>query len=201
MSFMRVSLAALTLAVGVSASSANAASSNLISPTGPLNVGDAFSLTWQVMNVPEFDGVGFGLTYDSDVVSYTGGVFSAVFNAFAVDQLANAQAAEALGGLVTVESLTAGTFLFPSGDLDIVTLNFEAVAAGITDIVIDPFQAFGQDLMFTRFGAAVFNTTDTARIVVEADPITTPIPLPASALLLGAAVLGLAGQKRRTRHK
>jgi hypothetical protein len=79
-----------------------------------------------------------------------------------------AQAAEVLDGVVTVQSLTAGTFFSPSGDLDIVTLDFEAVAGGITEIFIDPFRAFGEVLMLARAGldGAVFDPTETARIVV-----------------------------------
>jgi hypothetical protein len=199
-------LAAICTAAVLSVSAASAASISLVqSPTPPaeIKVGDMVSLTLVGIDMPVFDGFQIDVTYDRDFVSYQGASFNPTL-LITADQLANAQAAEASGtGPYVLGNVTAGAVpgFSLQGDVDVVTLQFKAIAAGIADFTVAPFvSSVVGPAMFSRFGVPVFSDTVQASIIVVDTTTTTPIPLPASVLLLGAGVLGLFGSRSALRR-
>ena len=202
-------LTAATTFVGGAASAIPVLSLDVDTPT-PADVGSTIDLTLSVDGVGEVDNATFLLTYDTDLVSYAGGVFNSGFF-LSEDQLGDAIDNEpGASGDLTLEPLTAGVFTFVdpplSGDFDIVTLSFTALAPGTADFAIDPFS----EAVLTRdVGTAgspdiqvVLSDSVSASVPIIAandGGDTAAIPLPASALLLLAGAGGLAGLRRARR--
>lgn len=192
----RFSVAAFLTAATLSAGAAGAASISLVGPVGSVNVGESFSLVLQGEDMPDFSSFQADLTYDRDFVDYAGGTFNSGFLPFLTsDQLANVVPGSGPITLVSISGAALGTTL--GGDLDVVTFNFTATAAGDADFTLAPFESLGVPSMFALAGVGpVFNDTVFATVTIVDDTVTAPIPLPASMWLLGAGVLGLFGSRR-----
>lgn len=192
MNFLAKSFAALAV---MAASSAGAVTLTPSSTT--VDPGNSFSLTVATeAGTGTFDGFSFNLTYDADVISYDGAVFNSFWDApFGVTD-GQSQPGGA-SGVITVDNITASLVVLPgfytlSDAVDIVTLNFTALASGTTDVTVSETGEY-----LVTYGLSpivkVDNTGDTASVTVAGT-----VPLPAGAVLLATGLLAL-GARRLTR--
>lgn len=187
-----LSAAALVLALGGPAAAtsvtfeiAPSGGPGVAAPVTDLALGDALEITLATApGFGAFTGVNVDVTYDADALSYRGASFSPAF-----DFAQNAQEEPAgAAGVVTVQNITAATlFGGGSGAADLVTLQFTREGIGATTVSLGGTAGVLVVGPSTRVDAA---------LSVEVAPAV--IPLPASAMLLAAALaaLGVARTRR-----
>lgn len=191
---MRMSILGFIAALSFSAivAPAHAVSVNTtVDPAGAINVGDIVRITVSVDSGTElFDGFEFDATFDPAVLAYRAdladfSVFTPVFT------LTSPGIPTAPG---TITAVTAGGFLADyAGSFDLVTIAFEAIAAGTSTVTVSDF--LGSTFIVYR-GQNVFSGVSLSNDITVLDGPAV-IPLPATALLLPTALAGLALVRRR----
>lgn len=149
--------------------------------TGPLEIGDTFSVTASASSgSTPFFGFEGEVDFDGAVIELTSVDIDAAFDfAFVAEDLTSAPV-DVAGGTVVNPN--------PSGDLDLVTFNFTAIGLGQSPVSFD----------FIVVNSASETLVDTVLStdveVVTSD--TTPIPLPASSLLLLGGIAAMPAARR-----
>lgn len=142
--------------------------------------GETFSVTYQAENFPLFAGADIGVVYDPAVINATGITFGTAWT------LKSGTVPPITPGVIN--NVTFTVFLDPqvSGDVELFTLDFVAVAPGTTMIMAS--EIFG--------GVVGDGILPDAQIDIETLTATVvPLP-PAAALLLGGlAALGIFRRK------
>ncbi len=195
----------VALALGVSLSvcaGVNAASLTLVpdQALSGLSVGDSFSvsLLFDDEGGAGLSGFATNLTFDSGVIDYTSTSFNPAL-------LLSSQGAENSGGFdvlnITGTSpfpIIPGSALVTGSGVTVAQFFFDVIGAGVTSLGFAPATAdFAQ--LYAAFPAtpAGLNITGSSSFAVSVP--AAPIPLPASSLLLGFALAGLAAARRLRR--
>ena len=174
------------LALACSSAVANAASVSLETNPAPAQVGLGDKVEVSLVTSSDFDpftAVNINLTYDADVLSYTGTTFSPVF-----DFLTNDQTGQPDDG--SIDAIVGSTlFGQGSGEETLATMSFTAVAFGISNVGVT---GTGSGLVTLVGGPPHFQDTVSTSVEV--------VPLPAPVLLLGSGIAAL-GLLRRHRAR
>jgi hypothetical protein len=171
---------AATMATAASAAIVNA---NTNTAVNNLLIGDSFTVSYETESFPLFSGADLEVVFDASVIDVT---------AISFGDFALTSAAQLTTNPGTTGTISFSRFLSPevSGNVALFSLDFDVVGFGVSDITASE--------VFAGFvGTGLTGPVSISQVVATAPSPTsvTPVPLPASGLLLLGG-LGLIAARR-----
>ncbi|MBL0713455.1 MAG: VPLPA-CTERM sorting domain-containing protein [Desulfosarcina sp.] len=153
-------------------------------------VGDEFSVGLMVSGL-EFEDIGafdMDLSYDDSILSFNNYNMSDELGAVGLDAL-DISWGDSGGGLIYLSELSLLSDLsFQSDEFSLATLSFTGMDVGISELSISNYTL--GDVVGDPLGVLA---------AIPGFVQINPVPIPATALLLGSGIIGMVGLRRRSR--